>query len=128
MKITFDVSIEELTELIDAILDKDFECDCYDPCCDCDRQCEETGECTYYDTTDDKEESNCAPCCDCDRKCEETEECTYYDTNLTKNDCEKCGKKVNVIDAELLPFKGQLFIICSDCADKIEKFIKEREK
>lgn len=97
MKITFDVSIEELTELIDAILDKDFECDC------------------------------CDPCCDCDRKCEETEECTYYDTASHKIYCEKCGKEVDIIDAELLPFKRHAFIICSDCLDKIEKFIKESE-
>lgn len=90
MKITFEISAEELANLVFGLetdttrssstsgsTDENYPCDV------CDRPCEETGECPY--NIDELYEG--CPCDVCDRVCEEIDECPYYCNNPN---CDLC--------------------------------------
>lgn len=41
--------------------------------------------------------------------------------------CTKCGKSFYHFYIETFPFRGDIICVCRECADKIQKFIREKE-
>lgn len=47
--------------------------------------------------------------------------------NMSKATCCKCGKREWPIDTEVFMFKGHVYCLCKECANKMEKMLRGEE-